>query len=86
MWLALTVGMLALKKGERRKYGPIALGIIAAFAVFAGKFIWEDTALIYAGIAALVVAVIWRSWHSPTSSEPCVPCERFPVLNDHERR
>ena len=87
MWLALTVGMLAIRTGGRRRYGPVAVGLLAALAVFAGTFIVNDTALIYGGIAALLGAVIWRSWFRRSkSSAPCAPCEQLPVLRDQERR
>ncbi len=86
LWLALTVGLLAIQRSGRRRYGPVALGLFAALAVYGGKFIINDTALVYGGIAALVASVVWRSW-SPRSilSAPCLPCEQLPVLPDRER-
>ena len=87
LWLALTVGMLAIRRGARHRHGPVALGIVAALAVYGGKFIINDMALVYGGIAALVAAVIWRFWfRDPISSASCVPCEQLPVLPDVERR
>src|SRR5437660_12477578 len=62
IWLALTVGMLAIQRAGPRRYGPVALGLFAALAVFAGKFLVNDEALVYGGIAALVGAVVWSSW------------------------
>jgi len=68
MWLAFTVGMLAFRSGKRR-YRLALLGFFGALGVFLGKFLAEDQALVYAGIAALVGAVVWRSFGRSTSSE-----------------
>jgi hypothetical protein len=85
IWLALTVGMLALKRGGQRRYGPALLGVFAGLAVFAGKFVINDQALFYGGIAALMGAVVWRSWfRRPKSSEFCRPCKELPLLHDKE--
>jgi hypothetical protein len=86
IWLALTVGMIFFQRGGRRRYGPGLLGIFAGLAVFVGRFIFDYQALVYAGIAALVAAVVWRSWfRRPTSSESCPQCEQLPLLHDAER-
>src|SRR2546428_13780964 len=55
IWLALTVGMLFFRLGDQRRYGPGLLGIFAAFAVLVGRFVADYPALVYAGIAALIV-------------------------------
>jgi hypothetical protein len=82
IWLALTVAMLALRSGGGRRYGPAVLGLVAGLAVFAGKFILADQALVYAGIAALLGAAVWRAWfRTPTSSEICTQCDRLPLLH-----
>ena len=72
MWLAFTVGMLVFRSGKRR-YGLALLGFFGALGVFLGKFVVEDRGLMYAGIAALVGAVVWRSFGRATSSECCPP-------------
>jgi hypothetical protein len=78
--------MLAIQRGGRRRYGPVALGIFSALAVYGGKFIINDTALVYSGIAALMAAVVWRSWPQRSrAGAPCVPCEQLPVLHDQQR-
>lgn len=87
MWLALTVAMLAMKRNGERRYTIVAVGLISALAVFAGKFIVDDTRLVYGGIAVLVAAVLWRSWLTRSKSSPtCSPCEQLPILRDQERR
>ena len=85
IWLALTVGMLFLRLGDQRRYGPGLLGIFAAFAVLVGRFVADYPALVYAGIAALVIAVIWRTWtRSSASTESCAQCDELPLIHDHE--
>jgi hypothetical protein len=76
MWLAFTVGMLTFRSG-RHRYGLALLGFFGALGVLLGKFVVEDQALVYAGIAALVGAVVWRSFGRATSSEFCPPCPRL---------
>src|SRR5438309_7595158 len=49
IWLALTVGMLFFQRGGRPRYGPALLGVFAGLAVFAGRFIVDYQALVYAG-------------------------------------
>ena len=86
IWLALTVGMLFFRRGGQRQYGPASLGIFAGLAVLVGRFIIDYQALVYAGILALVAAVVWRSWFRvSTSSEFCSQCDELPLLHDKER-
>ncbi|HMG74103.1 MAG TPA: hypothetical protein VK582_11435 [Pyrinomonadaceae bacterium] len=85
IWLALTVAMLFFRLSDQRRYGPGLLGICAAFAVLVGRFVADYPVLVYAGIAALVIAVIWRTWtRSSISTEPCVQCDGLPVINHNE--
>lgn len=85
IWLALTVGMLFFQRGGQRRYGPALLGVFAGLAVFAGKFVVNDQALFYGGLAALVGATVWRSWFlKSTSSEFCPPCQRLPLFLNKE--
>jgi hypothetical protein len=85
IWLALTVGMLALKRGGQRAFGPALLGLGAALAVFLGKFILNEQLPVYGGIAALAAAVVWRSWiRRPSSGESCSRCGELPRRGDEE--
>lgn len=87
IWLGLTVGVLALPSGGGRRYGPVLLGLLAGLAVFGGKFVLDNQALIYVGIAALLGAAIWRAWQpTPAAHEGCAPCERPPLGRDGEPR
>ena len=84
IWLGLTVGVLALPSGGRR-YGPVLLGLLAGLAVFGGKFVLDNQALVYVGIAALFGAAIWRAWQpTPAAPEGCAPCERPSIGRDGE--
>lgn len=79
-WLALTVVALAFQCRGQRRYGPAVLGLFAGLAVFTGKFILEDQAIVYAGIAALLGAAVWRAWvRKSTSSEVCAQCDSVPL-------
>jgi len=85
IWLALTVGMLFFPLGDQRRYGPGLLGIFAGFAVFAGRFVFNYQALVYAGIAPLVFAVVWRAWSRRSASiESCAQCDEIPLMQDRE--
>jgi hypothetical protein len=85
IWLTLTVGMLFFPRDNQRRYGPGLLGILGAFAVLVGRFVADYPALVYAGIAALVVGVIWRTWtRSSGSTESCAQCDELPLIRDNE--
>jgi hypothetical protein len=83
IWLAITIAVLALRAGQQREYVSLALATAAGLSVFAGKFIIENQVMLYAGIAALMVATVWSSW-SRTSAEPtsCSQCEQQPRLTE----
>ncbi|HKP39150.1 MAG TPA: hypothetical protein VJT71_19985 [Pyrinomonadaceae bacterium] len=74
LWLALTIGMLAFGRDTGRKAGPVLLGIFAAIAIFAGRFSINDQRLVFAGLAGLVTATIWRSWLRKRNID-CGQCE-----------
>ena len=60
--LAVSVGALGFRARQRRGYGPLSMGLLAAIVVLVGKFQLESTATTYAGISLLVVASIANSW------------------------
>jgi hypothetical protein len=85
IWLVFTVGMLVFRRDGKRRYGPALLGFFAAVAVLVGRFVLNDQGLIYTGIAALIAAVVWRSWlQKPIPSEGCLQCEQLPLLHVNE--
>jgi len=76
VWLLLTVAMLAFRTDGKRRYGPIALGVVASLSVFAGKFIVASQLMLYAGIGALIIAAGWSAWSRNSAGRvPCVQCE-----------
>jgi len=76
VWLLLTVAMLALRTDRKRRYGPIALGIIAGLSVFGGKFIVASQLMLYAGIGALIIAAGWSAWlRTSADRASCLQCE-----------
>lgn len=76
IWLALTLAMLALRTDGKRSYGPIVLGFVAVLSVVAGKFIIANQMLLYAGVAALIIATGWNAWSlSSIGRRSCSQCE-----------
>lgn len=76
VWLALTVATLAFQRRGRRRYGPALLGFAAALLLLSGKFMLDSQVLVGAGLAALLGAVVWRSWFQQRMpDEVCSQCE-----------
>lgn len=71
IFLVLALGSLAWRARERRGYLPFALGLAATVVLVFGKFHFESTPALYAGIALLVAASIWNAW--PRRSAPTKP-------------
>lgn len=71
--LAVSVGALGFRARQRRGYGPLWVGLLAAIVVLVGKFQLESTATTYAGISLLVVASIANSWPRRTT------CATYPL-------
>lgn len=70
--LVLAVGALAFRAPTRRGFAPFGLGVVAAIIVAVNKFIVQNNAPMYLGLALLVAASVWNSW--PTRSR--VECPR----------
>lgn len=62
LFLLISVGALAFRYRERRGIAPVTLGIIGAATLLVGKFHFELTAAMYAGVSILVAASVWNSW------------------------
>ena len=60
--LALTTAVLGYRASERRGYGPLSLGVIAAAMILAGKFYFDVTQPVYPGVGLLIAASIWNGW------------------------
>lgn len=61
-FLIFTLAVLAFRAKQRRGYGPSLLGAAGSAAILAGKFQFEGSIVMYAGIGILVVAVLWNAW------------------------
>lgn len=65
--LALAVAALAARARRVRRYGPVWAALLAATAIFAGRFTLHQKAFVVAGMAALAAAALW-------SSRPAAAC------------
>ena len=69
--LVLSVGAVAMRSRMEGRYGPAVLALAAAIAIVAGRFVFDSTAVVYGGAAALLGAAIYRfavegiRWHKP---------------------
>lgn len=61
-FLVVSAGALGFRARQRRGYGPLWIGVVAAIVVLVGKFQLESAAISYAGIALLVIASVWNIW------------------------
>ena len=62
LFLLLAVASLGFRARSRRGYGPLALGIVAAIIVIAGKFVLFHDPAMYGGIILLMGASLWNTW------------------------
>ena len=62
--ILLTISLFSLyhKAGERRGYGPLLLGLLAAGIILAGKASGFANSVLYTGAIALIAASIWNRW------------------------
>lgn len=67
--LTFALFSLGYKASCRRGYGPLALGVVGALLLLAGKFYLEELYCSYVGVIVLVVAAIWNAW--PRYSKNC---------------
>ncbi len=72
LFLAVTLATLAWR--PRRGFAPLLLGITASAVIVAGKFAFDSEPAVYAGIALLVAASLWKSWPVQKSSA-CTSCK-----------
>lgn len=82
VFLAVAVAALAFRAPRRRGYGPFAVGLVAAAAVLAGKFVAESDAATYSGLALLVAASLWNGWPRRPSVDPCPSCVGEPPIRE----
>lgn len=75
VFLVITVSSLVVHARARRGYGPALSGLLFSTAILAGKFLFDSPPLVYAGIAGLILAVIWHAWPNPQNADSCPACE-----------
>ena len=80
-WLVLTIAVLAFQRRGKRRYGPAALGLVAALLLMTGKFAIDSQVVIFSGIIALLAAAVWRSRIQQSISAECSQCEELPLLH-----
>jgi hypothetical protein len=57
--LAVAVAGLGLQI-KTTGYGPFAFGLVSGGAILVGKFVIDSNLTIYAGVALLMIASVWR--------------------------
>lgn len=62
VFLVISVGALAFRYRERRGPAPAILGLVGAALVLFGKFKFESTSAMYAGLCVLIASSLWNSW------------------------
>jgi len=72
--LAVSVGALFLRARMEHRYGPAVLALIAAVTIMVGRFVFQSSAAVYAGAAALFLVAVFQiaregiRWHKPLVS------------------
>jgi hypothetical protein len=85
--LLLAVGALGYRANQRRGYGPLILGIVAAVGLVVGKFVLDSNEAVYGAIAALVGASVWNAWpRRVTTRVPSAPTEKLHQIGSIKRR
>ncbi|MFQ5535720.1 MAG: hypothetical protein ACE5EM_13010 [Sphingomonadales bacterium] len=71
-FLSMALLTLGYKARARRGYGPLSVGVAAAAAILAGKFLIASDLPLYAGLAGLSGAAVWKAW--PIKNRPSGRC------------
>jgi hypothetical protein len=75
-FLAPAVGSLAPGARQRRGFGPLVGGVLAAALILVGKFVFESNGPMYAGLVVLMGVCVWNSWPRGVSARvSCPACE-----------
>lgn len=80
VFLLAALAALAWRARSRRGYGPLGIGAVSAAVILIGKFAFDSTPTVYAGIAALVLACIWNAWPRRAVEPSCSACG--PVVSE----
>ena len=75
--LLVSVVVLGISGMKTRRYGPMAVALIASAAILTGKFEFESPSATHAGVALLVCAFLLNAWPrrttSPSGCPQCAP-------------
>jgi mercuric ion transport protein len=61
-FLLVALFALAWHASHRRGYGPFALGVVAAGALWSGEHVSPSEPLALAGVTLLIAASLWNAW------------------------
>lgn len=61
-FVTLALATLAYRAKNRRGFGPLWIGLLAAIGILLGKFLWESKAVIYSSVGILIAASLWNAW------------------------
>jgi len=71
VFLAITLWALGYRAQLRRGFGPFWLGVLGSISIVAGKFILENQAGLYVGVAILLGASLWNIWPQKMNRRTC---------------
>lgn len=60
--MVVAVVGLGYRAGQRRGYGPLMVGMLAASLLMLGRFVVVSNVMMYLGGGLLIVASVWNSW------------------------
>lgn len=75
IFLSIAMFALAYRARQRRGYGPLMVGLLAAALVMIGKFYFESDVTMYIGLAILISASFWNTWPTKKDVGLCANCE-----------
>jgi hypothetical protein len=81
VWLALTVFTLALPLSAPH-LAPAFLAFAGAGTLFAGKFVIDNRAAGWLGLAAMFVAALWRAWPGAVCADESCARNQAPDAKD----
>ena len=71
--LLVSVVVLGISGLKTRRYGPMAVAIIASAAILTGKFELDSRSTTYTGVALLACSFLWNAWPSRTTATSACP-------------
>lgn len=77
--LCVGIAGVAWSTRSHRRPGPLVASVVGSLVVAAGRLVWNIPALLYAGVALLVVASFWNLWLKRPKIAPLVPISTLPT-------